>query len=168
MAVSVRTDVSRTHFLVEPGKQEIVITRSFDAPRERVFKAFTDPGLVPHWWGPRTYTTVIDRLDARPGGLWRFIQKDATGSESAFHGVYHEVASPGRLVYTFEYEGMPGHVLLETIVLEEQDGKTKMTDRSVFQCVEDRDGMVASGMESGATESMERLAELLSGLRIGG
>jgi uncharacterized protein YndB with AHSA1/START domain len=154
--------MTRTVFIVEPGKQEIVITRSFDAPRELVFKAFTDPKLLAQWWGPRTYTTTVDKVEPWPGGLWRFVQRNGGGSEYAFHGVYHEVASPERLVYTFEFEGMPGHVLLETVAFEAQTGGTRVTDRIVYQSVEDRDGMVASGMESGSTESMDRLAELLA------
>ncbi len=156
---------TETIFQVEPGKQETVLTCSYAAPPELVFMALTDPALVPQWWGPRRLTTRIDKLEARPGGLWRFVQRDADGAEYAFHGVFHEVAAPGRLVYTFEFEGEPGHVLLETVTLEVQDGKTMVTDRTVFQSVEDRDGMVAVGMESGAVESMERLAELLAGAR---
>jgi uncharacterized protein YndB with AHSA1/START domain len=87
------------------------------------------------------------------------------GSEDAFHGVYHDAVAPERIVYTFEYEGMPGHVLLETITFEEQDGRTLMTDSSVFQSVADRDGMLQSGMESGAAESMDRLDEYLAKVR---
>jgi uncharacterized protein YndB with AHSA1/START domain len=101
-------------------------------------------------------------MDVRPGGAWRFVQRDPDGNEFAFNGVYHEVLPPERLVYTFEFEGVPGHVLLETVTFEELDGKTRLTDRSVFQTVEDRDAMVQSGMESGAKEAMDRLAELLA------
>jgi uncharacterized protein YndB with AHSA1/START domain len=105
-------------------------------------------------------------MEVRPGGQWRYISRDAGGDEYAFHGVYHEILSPERLVYTFEFEGMPGHVLLETITLEEHDGKTTLIDQSVFQSVADRDGMVQSGMESGASESLDRLDELLQGSMI--
>ncbi len=152
----------KVNFFAEPGKPEITITCIFDAPPTRVFKAFTDPNLIPQWWGPRYLTTVVDGMDVRSGGAWRFIQHDSSGNEYAFHGVYHEVAPPKQLVYTFEFEGKPGHVLLETVTFENQDGKTKMIDKSVFQSVEDRDGMLSSGMEAGATESMERLGELLA------
>lgn len=156
------TGMNKTNLIAEPGKQGIVVTHVFDAPRELVFKAFTDPNLISQWWGPRRYTTTVDRMDVRQGGVWRYVQQDAEGNEYAFHGVYHDIASPERLVFTFEFEGMPGHVLLETVTLEEQEGKTRLTDSSVFQSVEDRDGMLQSGMESGASESMDRLAELLA------
>jgi len=101
-------------------------------------------------------------MDLKPGGVWRFVQRDSSGEEYAFNGVYREIVSPERLVYTFEFEGMPGHVMLETVTFEEYDGKTKFTDKSVFRTVEDRDGMLESGMEEGATETMDRLAELLA------
>ena len=148
--------------VADPGTHQIVITRSFDAPRELVYKAFTDPDAVRRWWGMGPDETVVDQLEARAGGRWRFVQRSQDGSEHGFHGVYHEASAPERLVYTFEWEGMPGHVLLETITFEEQDGKTHMTDSSVFQSVADRDGMLQSGMESGAAESMDRLDEYLA------
>jgi uncharacterized protein YndB with AHSA1/START domain len=148
--------------VADPGTQEIVITRSFDAPREVVFKAFTDPDAVRQWWGLANTETVVDQLEARPGGRWRFVERDGQGNEDGFHGVYHDLQAPERIVYTFEYEGMPGHVLLETILLEDQDGKTLMTDTSVFQSVADRDGMLQSGMETGAAESYGRLDDYLA------
>ena len=148
--------------VADPGTQEIVITRSFDAPRELVFKAFTDADAVRQWWGPDGSETSVDRLEARPGGRWRFVERERDGNEYAFHGVFHDLQAPERIVYTFEYEGMPGHVLLETVVLEEQDGRTLMTDTSVFQSVADRDGMLQSGMETGAAESYARLDDYLA------
>ena len=147
----------------EPGQPLITMTREFDAPRDLVFRCHTDPAMVVMWWGPRDYTTTVDRLEARKGGTWRFIQRGKDG-EFAFNGVYHEVTAPERLIYTFEFEPMPGHVLLETLTFEERDGKTLLTDVSVFQSVEDRDGMMQAGMESGARESMERLDDLLRSL----
>ena len=151
-----------TTIAAEPGKQEIVITRIFSAPRELVFKAFTDRNAIPKWWGPRRLSTIVDSMEVRPGGIWRFVQRDANGMEFAFHGVYHEVHPPERLVYTFEFEGMPGRIVLETVTFEEVKGGTKLTERSVFQSVGDRDGMVKSGMEEGARETMERLEELIT------
>ena len=148
--------------VADPGTHEIVITRSFDAPRELVFKAFTDADAVRQWWGLNSTETVVDQLEARPGGRWRFVQRDGDGNEFGFHGVYHDLQAPERIVYTFEFEGMPGHVLLETLVFEDEDGRTQMTDTSVFQSVADRDGMLQSGMESGAAESMDRLDEYLA------
>ncbi len=150
--------------LTLPSDREIVMERVFDAPRELVFKAYTDPDLIPKWWGPRKYTTTVDKMDVRVGGAWRFVQRDAGGHEYAFNGEYREIAPPGRLSYTFEFEGMPGHVLLETVTFEEQGGQTKVTVTSLFASVEDRDGMLQSGMEQGANESQDRLAELLETL----
>ena len=154
-------ETGETRLTVEPGEQEITITRVFDAPRERVFEANTDPDRIPEWWGPRRYTTVVDEMDARPGGTWRFINRDSEGNEYAFHGVYHDVVAPERIVQTFEFEGAPGHVSLETARFEDVDGKTRLTVQDVFQSVADRDAMVESGMEEGARETWERLAELV-------
>jgi uncharacterized protein YndB with AHSA1/START domain len=154
--------MSKLQVVAEPASHGIVMTRTFDAPRELVFKAYTDPEAIPQWWGPRETQTTVDQLEARPGGQWRFVQRDPDGGEYGFHGVFHDVRSPERLVYTFEFEGMPGHVLLETITFEERDGRTTLTDQSVFQTVEDRDGMLQSGMESGASDSLDRLEELLA------
>ena len=153
-----------THILAEPGTQEILITREFDAPREHVFKACTDPNLIPQWWGPRNLSTQVDKMDVRPGGQWRFINRDAEGKEYAFHGVYHEVLAPERIIDTFEFEGLPetGHVTLETMKLEAlPGGRTRLIAQSVFQSVADRDGMLQGGMEEGVNDTYDRLAELL-------
>jgi uncharacterized protein YndB with AHSA1/START domain len=156
--------MTKTKVMAEPGKHSIVLTREFNAPRELVFKAFTDPALVPKWWGLRSTTTTVDKLEVKRGGFWRMVQRDGDGNEFAFFGIYHQVTAPERLVYTFEFEGMPGHVLLETIDFEEYNGKTRVIDSSVFQSVEARDGMLQSGMEQGANESMDQLEELLATL----
>jgi uncharacterized protein YndB with AHSA1/START domain len=148
-----------------PSDREIAMTRVFDAPRELVFKAYTDSTLIPQWWGPRGFTTTVDQMDVRPGGVWRFVQRGPDGSEYAFNGVYREIAPPQRIVSTFEFEGMPGHVSVETLTLEEHTGKTKVTSMSLFQTVEDRDGMLQSGMEAGAAETYDRFAELLEALQ---
>ena len=153
--------MAKTNIVAEPGKQEIVITRLFNAPRDLVFKTCTDPNLIPQWWGPRRFTTIVDKMELRPGGEWRYINRDTDGNEYAFHGFYHEIVSPERIVQTFEYEGAPGHVSLETSRLEERDGKTLMTNTAVYQSVEARDAMIQSGMEEGARELMDRLAELV-------
>lgn len=153
-----------TEVIVEPGRHDITVRRVFDAPKDVVYKAFTDPGLIPQWWGPRQFETIVDHADMRPGGSWRFLNRDADG-EYAFHGVFHEV-SPDQVVQTFEFEGVPGHVALETATFEETpDGKTLYVGVSVFQSVEDRDGMAQSGMESGLSESHDRFQELLTKLR---
>jgi uncharacterized protein YndB with AHSA1/START domain len=152
---------------VEPGKLEILVEREFEAPRELVFKALTHPELYAQWVGPRGFSTTIETFEPRNGGFWRFIQKDQEDNEFVFHGVYHEV-SPERIISTFEFEGLPepGHVLLDTLKLKELPGnRTKLTDQSVFQSVDDRDGMMQSGMEQGIDESYERLDELLEKLK---
>ena len=107
--------VHTTTVLAEPGKQEILITREFDAPRELVFKTCTDPRFIPEWWGPRYLSTEVDRMDVKSGGQWRFINRDAEGNEYAFHGMYHEILAPERIIDTFEFEGLleTGHVSLE-------------------------------------------------------
>jgi uncharacterized protein YndB with AHSA1/START domain len=155
---------NKTEIIAEPGKQEIFIIREFDAPRELVFKAFTDPDLYVQWIGPRGLKTTIETFEPRNGGSWRFIQKDQEGNEFAFHGVNHDVLAPKRIISTFEFEGLPetGHVLLDTAKFEVLPGnRTKLMDQSVFQSAEDRDGMMQSGMEEGVNESYERLDELL-------
>ena len=154
--------LGKTNLIAEPGKQELVTTRFFDVPPERVFNVYTDPKLIPQWWGPKKYITEVDTMEFRPGGLWRFVQRDASGHEYAFHGVYHAIQPPERLVQTFEFEATPGHVLLQTVTFEEHNSQTKLTNQLVFQSVGDRDGMLQSGMEAGESESMDRLAELLA------
>jgi uncharacterized protein YndB with AHSA1/START domain len=145
--------------------REVVMTRIFDAPRELVFKAHTDPDLIPQWWGLRNNTTIVEKMDVRPGGTWRFIQRDADGNEFAFNGEYREIIPPERLVNTFEYEGLPGHIILDTSIFEElSEDKTKLTAISLFETIQDRDGMLNSGMEGGSNESWDRLTELLRAL----
>jgi uncharacterized protein YndB with AHSA1/START domain len=158
--------MSQTELIVEPGKQEIVMTRTFDAPRDLVFKTTMDPDLIPRWWGPRYLTTTVDEMDVRPGGKWRYIQRDPEGNVHAFRGVYHDITAPQRVVCTFEYEGVPGHVLLQTMTLDDDGGKTKLTMQSVFQSVADRDGMVEAGMEIGARDMVDRIEELLAAARV--
>ena len=156
---------NKTTIIAEPGKQEMRITREIDAPRELVFQAFTDPELYVQRLGPRRLTTMLDTFEPRSGGRWRYLQKDQSGNEFGFHGVYHEVRAPERIIDTFEFEGLPqaGHVALETLTLEElPGGRTRLTAQSVFQSVADRDGALQSGMEEGLNDSYERLTELLA------
>jgi uncharacterized protein YndB with AHSA1/START domain len=153
--------MTEVKFFAEPGKQNIVVTQIFDAPREMVWKVFTDPKLISRWWGPKRLKNTIEKMEVKIGGSWRIVQLDPEGNEYAFHGVFHDIQPPKRTTRTMEWEGMPGHVLLETVTLEEFDGKTKATNTSVFQSVEDRDGMVQTGMEEGVTESYYRFIELL-------
>ena len=144
---------------------ELQITREFDAPRETVFRALTDPTLLPKWWGPRRYKTVVDTMEVRPGGTWRMRNIAADGGEHAFRGEFREITPPERIVWTFEYEPLPGHISVETLTLTERDGRTLLTVHDVFSSKEDLDGMVNSGMESGARESYERLDDVLAELR---
>jgi uncharacterized protein YndB with AHSA1/START domain len=155
-----------TEIVIEPGRQDIVFRRVFDAPREVVYRALTDPLLIPNWWGPRRLSTDVDVMDVQPGGRWRFINRDDQGNEFGFHGVYHEVTAPARIVQTTEFEGMPGIVGLETAELQEADGKTTMTAVSLFPSVEARDANVQHGMEEGARETYDRLAEVIEGLLV--
>jgi uncharacterized protein YndB with AHSA1/START domain len=145
-----------------PSDREIRLEREFDAPRERVFAVMTDPALISEWWGPRGTTTEVDQMDVRPGGAWRYVVRNADGSETAFRGVYREIASPERIVQTFEWEGMPGHISIDTAVLEDLGERTRLVTTSLFHTTEERDGMLSSGMEGGAGETYARLEELLA------
>ncbi len=150
-----------------PSDREIVMSREFDAPRDLVFEAYTSCEHISRWWGPRKYEVVGCEIDFRPGGKWRIVHRAPDGEEHAFRGEYREIAPPERIVWTFEYEGFPGSVSVETMTLEEHDGKTTFTATSVFNTVEERDGMLQSGMEEGAGETMERLDEYLEVLKAG-
>jgi uncharacterized protein YndB with AHSA1/START domain len=152
----------RTATVSTPTDREIHIERVFDAPRDRVFAAYTDPELMPEWWGPRGTTTIVDQMDVRAGGSWRFVARDSDGSETGFRGTYREVTPPERIVQTFEWEGMPGHVSVETATFEDLGDRTKVTTRSIFHTPEERDGMLGSGMERGMNETYARLDELLA------
>lgn len=154
--------MGETEIIIEPGRQDIVFRREFDAPRDVVFRALTDPDLIPNWWGPRSYETIVDEMDPQRGGKWRFINRGPDG-DFGFHGVFHEV-TPERIVQTTEFEGAPGSVALETATLDEKDGRTLMTAVSLAPSVEARDAVVASGMESGARETYDRLDEVVRGL----
>lgn len=153
--------------ITTPTDREIHVERVFDAPRDRVFAAFTDPELIPAWWGPRDLTTVVDQMDVRAGGSWRFIARKPDGSETAFRGTYREVTAPERIVQTFEWEGMPGHVSVETATFEDLGDRTRIVTTSIFHTTEERDGMLGSGMERGMNEAYARLDELLARLASG-
>lgn len=155
---------NKTKITAEPGRNDILITREFDAPRELVFKAFTDPELYVQWLGPRRLKMILEKFEPKSGGSWRYIHKDEKGNEFGFHGVNHEVTFPERIIGTFEFEGLSekGHVSLETVRFEELSaGRTRLTNLTVFQTIADRDGMLRSGMEKGMNESFERLDELI-------
>jgi uncharacterized protein YndB with AHSA1/START domain len=144
------------------GEREVVTERVFDAPRERVFQAFVDPELIPKWWGRRKDTTRVDQMDVREGGDWRFVTDGPDGTH-AFRGTFRAIDTPERIEWTFEWEGMPGHIVVETVTFEDLgDGRTRVSTLSRFDTTEERDGMLASGMEIGMGESYEQLDELLA------
>ena len=167
MATNGARTMPKTDYVIEPGKQDITSTVILDAPRELVFKAYTDPELFARWWGPRRYRNEIERFDSRTGGEWRVTQVAADGGRHAFRGVNHDVVAPERICQTFEYLGAPGHVALQTATFEAVGNKTRVVAHVVFESVMDRDAMVGSGMRDGADESMERLAELLAEMKGG-
>jgi uncharacterized protein YndB with AHSA1/START domain len=147
-----------------PTDREIRIEREFDAPRDQVFATMLDPELVPEWWGPRGTTTRVDYMDPQTGGRWRFVMVDGDGSESGFLGAYREVTAPERIVQTFEWEGMPGRVSVETAEFEDLGDRTRIVITSIFHTPEERDGMLGSGMEVGMNETYDRFDEVLARL----
>ena len=160
------TTASSTTKVTLPSDLEIHVTREFDGPRDVVFKAMTDPKLIPQWWGPRRDTITVDKMEVRPGGKWRFVATQPDGSTYAFRGEYREIIPGEKIVQTFEFEPMAGHISVETATLTDlPGGRTLFTTRSVFTSKEDRDGMVQSGMESGLRETYERFDELLASLK---
>jgi uncharacterized protein YndB with AHSA1/START domain len=158
------SDAEATHKAVTttPNEREIHVERYFEAPRDRVFDAYTNPELIPQWWGPYGTTTIVEELDAKTGGFWRFVSRDADGSEIVFRGVFREVSPPQRISQTFEWDGVPGYVSVDTSEFEDLGDRTKVTSTSIFYTTEERDGMIESGMEKGMNETFNRLDELLA------
>lgn len=157
-----RSSGTGTEIAAEPDSREILITRTFQAPPERVFAAFADPELFARWVGPEGTDTRVEHWDARTGGSWRYVSL-LRGEEFGFHGCFHEVDAPRTMTQTFEFEGYPGHVALERADFEEvEGGRTRLVQRSVFQSVQDRDGMLESGMETGVFEGFDALESLLA------
>ncbi len=149
--------------ITTPGDRDVRIERIFNAPRDRVWRAMTDPELIAQWWG-RGNKLVVERFDLERGGHWRFVEHSDHGVHG-FEGRFAEVVPPERVVQTFEWDGMPGHVALETLTLEDLgDGRTRLVTTSLFLTAEDRDGMVQSGMEGGVNESYAALDRLLAKL----
>lgn len=156
-----------TQIILEPNKQELFIIREFEAPRELVFKAFSEPDLIKQWMGPKEMDTIVNKLDNQSHGSWRITHKDSYGNNHTFNGVIHEVSEPERIIRTFEYEGMPlrGHVSLEFLTLENTPNDCcKMTIQVIYKSVMDRDGHIQSGMKRGIVDSHERLDVLLKSL----
>ena len=155
---------NKTVVTAEPGNQELFITREFDAPRDLVFKAHTDPELYRQWIGPHGMTMTIDKWECRDGGSYKYTHM-RDGHKYAFFGVNHEVHTPDRIIGTFEFDGLPerGHVIMGKTLFEDlPDGRSRMVHQSVFFSVEARDAMIQSGMERGVTEGYEKLDDLLA------
>jgi uncharacterized protein YndB with AHSA1/START domain len=150
--------------IAEPGKTSFSTRRIVDAPRALVFEAFTKCEHLKRWMGPCTLTMVSCETDLRVGGRYRFVFRAPDGSEVGFSGEYREIARPERVVRTFVFEPMPDAEALETLTLEEHDGKTTITTLTVHKTVENRDGHVQSGVDKGMAEGYARLDELLAGL----
>jgi uncharacterized protein YndB with AHSA1/START domain len=154
----------KTATVTTPTDRTIRIEREFDAPRDLVFATFTNPDLIPEWWGPRGTTAEVAEMDVRTGGDWRFIVHNDDGSSTSFRGTYREVTPPERIVQTFEWDGMPGYVSLETASFENLGDRTKVTTVTVFYSTEERDGMLGSGMEDGMNQTFQRLDKVLARL----
>jgi uncharacterized protein YndB with AHSA1/START domain len=145
-----------------PGTQTISFTREFEAPAERVFEAHVDPELVAQWIGPRGTTLQMRHYDARTGGSWSYVVA-GLGGEWAFHGTFHEVTAPTRMVQTFEYEGDPGHPSLEVFeFVDLPGGRSRIDGLSAFLSVADRDLMIGD-LDDGRDEDYERLDGILAG-----
>lgn len=139
--------------------------REFDAPAEAVFRAHQDPELIKQWVGPGEYVTDIEVYDFRTGGRWRYVQRNDAGEEYAFNGVFHMVRDNELAIQTFEYEGFPDVVSIESLAFEDLgDGRSRVRGHSTYPSIESRDGMVSSGMESGMSEGYQRLEEVLATL----
>jgi uncharacterized protein YndB with AHSA1/START domain len=161
------TQPANTLQVTTPSDQEIVMTRAFDASRDLVFEAWTKPEHVRHWWGLRSSTMVVCEAEVRPGGSWRYVTRETNGDEVPFCGVYREVTAPERLVYTEIYDVEPfnsSDPAVNTVTFTEEEGRTLVTITTVFPSKEVRDFVLGTGMEVGAAESYDRLAEHLKTL----
>jgi uncharacterized protein YndB with AHSA1/START domain len=144
-----------------PSDREIHIERIFDASRDRVWRAFTEPDLLAQWWG-RGNKLVIERFELKPGGHWRFVEHGPDGAHG-FEGRFREVTPKERLVWTFEWDGMPGYPSVDAVIFEDLgDGRTKVISKALFFTTEERDGMLKSGMEQGLNQSYAALDALLA------
>ena len=152
-----------TNITAQPGMPFLDVVRDFDAAPAQVFRAWTEADLIVRWLGPRHLKMELLEFDAHSGGAYRYVHSDSSGSYT-FRGVFHTVAPNELIIQTFEFDGAPDQVCLESVRFSSVDGRTRVTTHSVFPSVEARDMAVASGMNSGIVESMERVDELLSEL----
>ena len=146
-----------------PPEREIVLTRVFDAPRSLVFDAFTKPELLKRWFGPRGWSLVVCEIDLRVGGTWRFVLRGPDGRDMGMRGVYREIAAPDRSVHTESFDDFPGESLVTTVLVEDR-GRTTLTATVLYPSQEVRDIVIKSGMEHGAAESYDKLAETLASI----
>jgi uncharacterized protein YndB with AHSA1/START domain len=155
--------MNETQIIADPTVPLVRIIREFDASREKVFRAHTDPELLVQWLGPRDLTMTVDHYDCRTGGSYRYLHTRGD-DEFGFHGCFHEVRSPEVIVQTFTFEGFPDGVALERLTLEDLGaGRTRLIATSLVDSFEGRDAFLASGMETGVREGYERLDEVLAG-----
>lgn len=160
-----RTDLSQKTKVELTSDTSLVLTRRFAAPAQRVFRAMTDPGLVPRWYGLASLRMEVCEIDLRVGGRWRFVLSAPEAGTHAFSGVYREILPGQRLVHTENYEPLgDGHEILVTSTFEERDGSTLFRSTLLYRSKADRDGHIESGMEAGASESHDRLAGVLSAM----
>jgi uncharacterized protein YndB with AHSA1/START domain len=144
-----------------PTEREVVMTRVFDAPRRLVFDAVTKPELLRRWFGPRGWSLVVCEADLKVGGAWRWVLRGPDGRDMGMRGVYQEITPPERLVSTESFDDYPGESL-NTLILSEVDGKTTFTITVRYASQEIRDAVIKSGMEHGAAECYDKLAEMLA------
>jgi uncharacterized protein YndB with AHSA1/START domain len=147
---------------INEDQREIILERVFNAPRSLVYRAYTEPELIAQWWSGDHGATVVEKSDVRPGGAWRYVQHAPDGSQYGFQGEYREIVPHEKLEYTFEFDGMPGHVLVETVrFIEQAPNQTLVTSTSVYETLEDLHGMLQTGMEEGSASGYNRLDALL-------
>ena len=158
--------MGKTQIDAPAGTPFIDMSREFNAPAELLYRAYSEPDLVKQWLGPRKYEMVIEKWDLRDGGSYRYEHRDDAGNTFGFHGSFHSTALDN-MVQTFEFEGVPGHVALDKLSFEDLGGgRTLVRTHSVYQSVEDRDGMVQAGMAEGVNEGFDRLEELLERMAV--
>lgn len=157
-----------TRISAPAGLPFIDVEREFDAPRDLLYRAWTEPELMVQWLGPRKYRMDVEVYELRDGGRYRYTHTDEAGNVHGFRGVFHGAPSPDHMVQTFEYEGAPGQISLDALTLEDlAGGRTRARTHSSFQSVEARDAMIEAGMEGGMNEGFDRLDELVDRLHSG-
>jgi len=156
---------SGTAVVTLPTDTQILITRDFEAPKHLVFKAYTTPELIKRWWGGDRGEVTLAEVDLRVGGKWRYVMTANGGFEVGFHGVYREIIPNERIVSTEIFEGMPEGEAVSTVTLDEENGRTTLTNLSEYPSKEIRDAVINSGMEGGMQESMDHLEQVARSLR---